>query len=181
MFLLGSAPIGRAHLGASLVCLMYRRSLCEAPGSQRGRKLQTPTFRYKREPRQACTPVCYDDVEYRFQTRKVCPLKNADSWNKWMMPRLTSLAQWGLPLALLSVTSSPAPSFAQGTLAQRLACAPDALRLCGASTPNADEITNCLREKTAELSDACRTMFESAIKQPPDASESPQAERSTPK
>jgi hypothetical protein len=38
-----------------------------------------------------------------------------------------------------------------------LACTPDVLRLCSAFIPNADEITICLREKNAELSDACRT------------------------
>jgi hypothetical protein len=34
-----------------------------------------------------------------------------------------------------------------------MACMPDVLRLCSAFIPNADEITTCLREKDAELSD----------------------------
>jgi hypothetical protein len=41
-----------------------------------------------------------------------------------------------------------------------MACTPDALRLCSAFIPHADDITACLREKNAELSDACRTAFE---------------------
>src|SRR5260370_35359131 len=80
--------------------------------------------------------------------------------NRRMLRRLTPVTQWRVSLALLSATASPAPSFSQGTLEQRLACTPDVLRLCSAFIPNADEITICLREKNAELSDACRTAFE---------------------
>jgi hypothetical protein len=55
-------------------------------------------------------------------------------------------------LALLSATISPAASFSQGTLAQRLACTPDVLRLCSAFIPNADEITKLVSERGAPLS-----------------------------
>ena len=72
----------------------------------------------------------------------------------------TSLARWYVSLALLSATFLPSPSFSQGTLATRKACTPDAFRLCSAFIPNAEQITACLREKNAELSDACRTAFE---------------------
>src|SRR5260370_31339151 len=102
------------------------------------------------------------------------PMMNMESQNNWML-RPMPLAQWGVSLALLSATASPAPSFAQGTLEQRLACTPDALRLCNACIPNADEITICLREKNAELGDACRTAFEAGMSQPPNASGSTQA------
>jgi hypothetical protein len=70
-------------------------------------------------------------------------------------------------LALLSLTVSSTPSFSQGTLEQRLVCTPDVLRLCSAFIPNVDEITTCLRERNAELSDACRTVFEEGMNQPP--------------
>ncbi len=63
------------------------------------------------------------------------------------------------------------PSFSQGTAEQRLACTPDVLRLCSAFIPNADEITSCLREMDAELSDACRTAIEVAMKQLPSVSD----------
>jgi hypothetical protein len=46
-------------------------------------------------------------------------------------------------------------------------------------TPNADEITTCLREKNAELSDACRTAFEAGMNQPPNADVSTQARKRT--
>jgi hypothetical protein len=48
----------------------------------------------------------------------------------------------------------------------------DVLRLCSAFIPNADEITNCLREKNAELSDACRMAFETPMNQLPGVSDS---------
>jgi hypothetical protein len=138
------------------------------------------TFRYKRELRQERIPIRHDDdVEYRLRLRMVGPLMNMESQNKRMLLRPMPLAQWCVSLALLSATASPAPSFSQGTLAQRMACTPDALRLCSAFIPNADEITTCLREKNAELSDACRTAVEAGMKQLPGASESTGARKRT--
>ncbi|MEA3116780.1 MAG: hypothetical protein QOI13_50 [Paraburkholderia sp.] len=97
---------------------------------------------------------------------------NVESQNKRMMYRLTSSARWCVALALLSATASPTPSFSQGTPEQRLACTPHVLRLCSAFIPNPDEISTCLRERSAELSDACRTALETGMTQPPSASES---------
>src|SRR5260370_9681815 len=88
------------------------------------------------------------------------PLMNMESQNKWMLLRPTPLAQWCTSLALLSATASPALSFSQGTVEERMACTPDALRLCSAFIPNAYEITTCLRERSAEPSDAYRTAVE---------------------
>jgi hypothetical protein len=158
-----------------------RRPLWEAGGLQRGRKLQGLTFRYKHGLRQERIRIRYNDVEYRPRLRMAGPLMNVESRNKWMLLRLMPLTQWCVSLALLSTTASPAPSFSQGTLEQRLACTPDVLRLCSAFIPNADEITICLREKNAELSDACRTAFEAGMNQPPNASDSTQARKRTTK
>ena len=102
-----------------------------------------------------------------------------ESRNRWMLLRLTSLTRWRVSLALLCATASPAPSFSQGTLEQRLACTPDVLRLCSAFIPNADEITICLREKNAELSDACRTALEAGLKQLPSVRDDTGARKST--
>ena len=96
---------------------------------------------------------------------------SVESRKKRILPRL-ALTQWRVSLALLAATASPAPSFSQGTLEQRLACTPDVLRLCSAFIPDADEITICLKEKSAELSDACRTALEAGMKQLPSVSES---------
>ena len=108
------------------------------------------------------------------------PLMNIESY-KWTLLRPMPLARLCVSLALLFATVSPAPSFSQGTLEQRLACTPDVLRLCSAFIPNADEITICLREKNAELSDACRTAFEAGMKQPPNAGDSTQSRKRTTK
>ena len=106
------------------------------------------------------------------------PLMSMESQNKWMLLRPMPLAQLCVSLALLSTTASPALSFSQGTPEQRLACTPDVLRLCSAFIPNADEITTCLREKSAELSDACKTAIEAGTKQPLKAGDSKRAARS---
>jgi hypothetical protein len=142
-----------------------------------GRKLQRLTFRYKHGFRQECIRIRSDAC--RLRLRMAGPLMNLESRNKWMLLRLTPLTRWRVSLALLSATAWPAPSFSQGTLEQRLACTPDVLRLCSAFIPNADEITTCLGEKNAELSDTCRTAFEAGMKQPPNAGDSTQSRRRT--
>jgi hypothetical protein len=61
--------------------------------------------------------------------------------------------------ALLCVRTS----FAQenhGTPEQRAACAPDAFRFCSSNNPDAVRVENCLRQRTADLSDACRSVFQ---------------------
>jgi hypothetical protein len=151
----------------------------EAEGLQRVRKLQRRTFRYKHGLRQECIRIRSD--EYRLRLRIAGHLMNVESRNKWMPPRLTPLTQWRVALVLLSATVSPAPSFAQGTVEQRPACTPDAFRLCSAFIPNADEITICLKEKNAELSDPCRTAFEAGVKQPPNAGDSTESRKRTTK
>jgi hypothetical protein len=111
--------------------------------------------------------------------RMAGPLMSVKSEKKWMILRLTCSAPWCILLALLAATLSPAPCFSQGTLEQRIACTPDVLRLCGAFIPNADEITFCLREKNAELSDACRTAFEPAMTQLPGVNDGTRARKRT--
>jgi len=100
---------------------------------------------------------------------------------KQIMLRLAPSTQLRVSLALLAATASPVPSFSQGTLEQRLACTPDVLRLCSAFIPNADEITICLREKDAELSDACRMAFEAGMKQQSNVGDTTQTRKSTAK
>ncbi len=95
---------------------------------------------------------------------------NAERQNKWTLLRPMPLARACMSLALLCATAPPAPSFAQGTPEQRLACTPDVLRLCRAFIPNTDEITTCLRERNAELSDACRKAIQVDMTQIPGVS-----------
>jgi hypothetical protein len=101
---------------------------------------------------------------------------NMERQDNWIL-RPIPLAQCCVSLALLSTMVSPNPSFSQGTQEQRLACTPDVLRLCSEYIPNADEITVCLGEKNAELSDACRTAFEAGTKQQPSAGNGTQARK----
>jgi hypothetical protein len=93
-------------------------------------------------------------------------MMNMESQNNWML-RPMPLARLCVSLALLSATASPALSVSQGTREQRLACTPDALRLCSAFIPNVDEVTTCLKEKNAELSDACRKVIQPEMTQIP--------------
>lgn len=44
--------------------------------------------------------------------------------------------------------------------AQRVACTPDAFRLCSSEIPNIDGITACMRKKKASLSLACKAVFD---------------------
>jgi hypothetical protein len=105
-------------------------------------------------------------------------MMNMESQVNWML-RPMPLAQRCVLLLLSSTTVSPTPSFSQGTLAQRTACTPDMLRLCGTFVPNPDAITTCLRERNADLSDACRTAFEAALNQLPGVSDGTGARKRT--
>jgi hypothetical protein len=74
---------------------------------------------------------------------------------------------WLTPLARAAVAllmTSPDSLIAQGTPEERAACTPDVLRLCSAFIPDADQITACLRQRNAELSDACRQIILAGMK-----------------
>jgi len=64
-------------------------------------------------------------------------------------------AALGLTLTLFSATA-----FALGTPEQRKACTPDVYRLCAGEIPNVRAITACLRRNRANLSEACRVVFD---------------------
>lgn len=49
----------------------------------------------------------------------------------------------------------------RGTFEQQMACTPDVWRLCFDQIPDANRITACLRQNTPQLSDSCRSVFES--------------------
>ncbi len=54
-------------------------------------------------------------------------------------------------------------AFAQderGTPEQRAACTPDALQLCTSYIPDPARVESCLRLRKADLSEACRAVFE---------------------
>ena len=102
---------------------------------------------------------------------------NMESKNRVILLRSMPLARSWILAAMLSAAASPTPGFAQGTLEQQLACTPDVLKLCSTFIPNADAITACLRDKSAELSDACRPVIEASTNPPPVASDNAGAGR----
>jgi hypothetical protein len=70
-----------------------------------------------------------------------------------------------LPIQALAVLLCATPAFAfaqenRGTSEQRVACAPDAFRLCVGYIPDPTRVEYCLRQNMSDLSDACRSVFE---------------------
>ena len=66
--------------------------------------------------------------------------------------------------ALLCVTTARAQEN-HGTPEQRAACAPDAFRLCSGYIPDPMRVENCLRQRMADLSGACRSVFQRAAEE----------------
>jgi hypothetical protein len=95
-----------------------------------------------------------------------------------LLLRPMPFAQLCVSVALLSTAPTPAFS-SQETPEQRLACTPDVFTLCSPFIPNADEIAICLRENSANLSEACKDALDAGFEQPPNASDSIRSESAT--
>jgi hypothetical protein len=68
-----------------------------------------------------------------------------------------------LSIAATAILLFATSAFAQenhGTPEQRVACAPDAFRLCAGYIPDPTRVEHCLRQNKSDLSDACRSVFE---------------------
>ena len=66
-----------------------------------------------------------------------------------------------LAFGLLAVLAASGPARAElATPEQKKACTPDVYRLCAGEIPNVRAITACLRRQKANLSEACRAVFE---------------------
>jgi hypothetical protein len=68
-------------------------------------------------------------------------------------------AAWALGV-LLSLLAFGSALGDIATPEQKRACTPDVYRLCAGEIPNVRAITSCLRRQKANLSDACRAVFE---------------------
>ena len=66
---------------------------------------------------------------------------------------------FGLVIVLLPSLAPAEAEDRQGTLEEREACTPDALRLCSSYIPNAHRIAACLRENIQSLSEPCRVVM----------------------
>ena len=138
----------------SLAHLLAAPPLWEVEGLQRDRTLQRPTFRYKRELRQECIPICHDDdVEYRLRLRMALPLMNVEYQNKWMWlrPMLWRSGAcrrlcYARPPRPLSPARKEHRSRALGVHGPAGVFRP---RRC--VHPQCDEITTCLSEKSDEI------------------------------
>jgi len=66
-----------------------------------------------------------------------------------------------LAFGLLAGLAGGGPARAElATPEQKKACTPDVYRLCAGEIPNPRAITACLRRQKANLSEACRAVFE---------------------
>jgi hypothetical protein len=65
-------------------------------------------------------------------------------------------------MALASLAGAAYAQQDRGTAEQRAACTPDAFRLCATYIPDPTNVEACLRQKKADLSDACRGVFDHA-------------------
>jgi hypothetical protein len=74
-----------------------------------------------------------------------------------MATRINPALALGMGLALFTAGTASADL---ATPEQRKACTPDVYRLCAGEIPNVRAITSCLRRQKANLSDACRAVFE---------------------
>ena len=64
---------------------------------------------------------------------------------------------------------------AQGSDAERQACTPDAMRLCGDVIPDVPKVVACMRAKRAQLSQACRVAIAAGTRAGHEARESHEA------
>lgn len=70
-------------------------------------------------------------------------------------------ANLALVLGLLAALAAAGLARAElATPEQKKACTPDVYRLCAGEIPNVRAITACLRRQKANLSEACRAVFE---------------------
>jgi hypothetical protein len=73
---------------------------------------------------------------------------------RWALATCANLA---LALTMFAASSAHADL---ATPEQKRACTPDVYRLCAGEIPNVRAITACLRRQKANLSEACRAVFE---------------------
>jgi hypothetical protein len=77
---------------------------------------------------------------------------------KQIAPSVQQMSRLAL-VVVLGLAAAATARAEEATYAQRVACTPDAFRLCSAEIPDADAVKSCMIAKKAQLSAACRAMF----------------------
>jgi hypothetical protein len=149
--------------GPPRILIDARHSLSrETEGLQRGRKLQRLTFRYKHKFRQECIPICqmtmpgigFDDgCESCDENGKPERLDTSPDVFCAVVRVADVAVLDGLVHPFLLTGNTGAAPGVHTRRAQTLQCV----------HPQRRKITTCLRERDAELSDACRTAFEAEM------------------
>lgn len=75
-------------------------------------------------------------------------------------PRIVLSLAVAIGAGIMAQSSVVAEEY-RGTWEQQMACTPDVWRLCSDQIPDANRIVACLRQNTPQLSNNCRTVFES--------------------
>jgi hypothetical protein len=65
----------------------------------------------------------------------------------------------------ISLVLNPTLGYTLGTEAERAACTPDVVRLCGSEIPDVDRIIACMKAKRASLSTPCRLVVDARFPQ----------------
>lgn len=68
-------------------------------------------------------------------------------------------------VVVLGVTAAFTAKAEEATYAQRVACTPDAFRLCSSAFPDADAVKSCMIVNKSKLSAACRATFPKELAQ----------------
>ena len=106
--------------------------------------------------------------------RAVTPAADEENLREEMLRVLPSLRGFGenttnyrfyiLAIALALLCFKADAQECRGTSQQRLACTPDAFRLCGNYIPDPEKVELCLRRQKSLLSAGCRLVFEPPVR-----------------
>jgi hypothetical protein len=81
---------------------------------------------------------------------------------KHIAPSVSQVSRLAL-VVVLGLAAAATAHAEEATYAQRVACTPDAFRLCSSEIPDADAVKSCMIAKKALLSAACRATFPKEI------------------
>jgi hypothetical protein len=97
----------------------------------------------------------------RRRTGTVIPAGDTVMKSRSLLAAIKGRANAAVAVALLlALFTTGSALAAAATPEQKKACTPDVYRLCAGEIPNVRAIISCLRRQKANLSEACRAVFE---------------------